>query len=398
MQRKLPAPSSVFDPMKILPRHIHDLVLESVPTDPKAKLISSKTLRLDKLHSHRSTVGNTDREVSFSTYPDSDAKNLKKAAAVHFETVEQNMVFGNGTSELIDLITRVFGTPFRDEVIVFEPTDTRFERAAKFAGLRVNKIKLTTNFDLATHKLPDDLNDKTKLIYLSNPNPIAGARLNEYNITNILDKFEGIVVLDESLIDYSEASTLIPYLDTYPNLIVLRSFSHAWGLAGARLGVAFAHPSVAYILNALRQEFNVSAVAQEVGMNTLEVDHQKERVVKETIRAKAKLKIELEQLFFIQEVFESETNALMVRVPNPDLATRYLQEEGIAVLDVSELEGCHGCIRITVGRSDQNELLMKALTEMPSKTSPTKRILRSLGRSFRKVGVFLGIFKKVLGA
>ncbi len=235
------------------------------------------------------------------------------------------------------------------------------------------------------------------MLFLSNPNHFSGISLRGLDMVDIIADFNGIVVVDESFIGYEPENSLLEYLDSYPNLIIVQSFSNVWGMAGLRLGVLFASPQIVELLNKVKAPYSVNSVAQEVAVKALHLPEIKDRILAETIAERERLKDALLELKFVQEVFNSDTNFLLVRVEKPEQLLEYLDDERIYVCDASSQQNCHGCLRITVGNPDQNQRLLKSLQEMPSKTAPARMFFKKLGQTLQKASVFLGFFKKIVG-
>ena len=383
-----------FDAVKLVPRHINKLITQSQQKPILQHQHNANNITLDQPISHIGSVGSSE---DYHLYPDSLSMELRKALAKH-HTIDADKIFvGNGADEIIDLVIRAFAAPCRDQAITFAPTSPKFLHFASLNGITVNEVPLSSVSKLPIYQAKTAISSQTKILYISNPNPITGVALRNIDIVDILDAFEGIVIVDESGIDYADEASLLSIQESYPNLVIVQTFSQAWGLAGLRLGVAYGHPSVISILNTIKPPFNVNIVAQQAGIRALEVAHEKASAVSDTRLERERVREVLEGIGWIHEVIPSDSNFLLVKVQNPTKVATYLAEEGIHVLDVSQYNHCPDAVRITIGTTAQNDKLMMLMHQLPSKTSATRRFLKGLSRTIRKAGVFMGFFKKIIG-
>jgi histidinol-phosphate aminotransferase len=386
----MPSEFRLYD---LLPRHTRK-ILNAKHKGTKIQHFGDKVLALDKKESAWGSVG-TDEE--YHRYPDPKAEALRSELSEYYKVDMPKILVGNGTDALMDLIMRTFCTSGKDHILGCAPHSADLKHFACLNNLVLEEINLSSLFQLSIFKVRSQINEHTKILFLSNPNPISGVSLRGVDMVDLIEDFEGLVVVDESDIEYSPENSLLEYLDTYPNLIILRSFSNAWGLAGLRLGVAFASPEITRVLHLVKPPFAVNSAAQQIGIKALHVPEQKDRYVAETVLERNRLKDQLQQLKFVEEVHHSDANFLLVRVEKADALEEYLRDEQIAVLNVSHLHNCQNCLRITVGLPEDNQRLIKALREMPSKTAPARIFMKKLGKSLQKASVFLGFFKKIIG-
>jgi histidinol-phosphate aminotransferase len=382
-----------FDLHNFLPRHIRKLLHAKTATSSKHSG-AFNVLALDKNESAWGTVG-TDSD--YSKYPDSEATLLRKELSEYLKISSDKIMLGNGSDELIDLIMRVFTQNGKDHVLAFSPYAARVKHFAALNGLVVDEMHLNTAFQLSIFQVRNHINEHTKIMYISNPNPFSGICLRGMDMVDIIGDFNGIVIVDESCIGYQPENSLIEYIESYPNLVIVQSFSNVWGMAGLRLGVLFASPQIVEVLNKVRAPFNVNSMAQEIAVKALHIAEQKDRIVNETILERERLKDELLQLKFVQEVFNSDANYLLVRVDKPDHLIEYLDDERIYVYNATAYHNCSNCVRITVGSVEQNQRLLKTLREMSAKTAPARMFLKKLGQTLQRASVFLGFFKKIVG-
>jgi histidinol-phosphate aminotransferase len=264
-------------------------------------------------------------------------------------------------------------------------------------GLVLDEVALNDDFQLSVFQAKHYIKEETKILYLSNPNPISGVALRGLDMIDMIDDFKGIVIVDESNIGYNSQNSLLEYLDSYPNLIIIQSFSNVWGMAGLRLGAIFASPQIIDVVNTVKAAFNVNAVAQEIATRALRIPEQRDRVVAQTIAAREKLTEELSKFKFVLEIYKSEANYLLVKVDKPKQLLNYLEDEHIYVYDASGLPACENALRIKVGNDEENRRLIKILKEMAAKTSPARMIIKKIGQTLQRASVFLGFFKKIMG-
>lgn len=392
--------NSSFDLQRVLPKHIKRLLSHHQPVEKWANTGVSP-LFLDKNESRFGTVGS---DQNYHLYPDSHAVALKTELAEYKAVKEDEIFLGNGSDEVIDVLIRSFCTPGKDRVLFFTPTDSRLKRLASLSNIGVDEVALTNFFQLPTYQAGEFIREETKIVFVNNPNPISGICVDKYNVLDligmldILADFNGIVVIDESYIDYAQDESLLDCIHSYENLVIVQSFSRAWGLAGLRLGTAYAHPELIKVLEAVRPAYNVNIVAQEAALKALRVPDNKERVVANTIKERDRMVDVLTQLKFVESVRPSDANFLLVETEKAELVLEYLKKEHIVVYDASALSNCENCIRITVGRPEDNDTILQALALLPKKTSPTRVFLKKVSTSLRKASVFLGFFKKFLGS
>lgn len=379
---------------KWLPKHIRKLAAS------KAALAKEPILKEGFLNAHRPTglYGTVGTDENHSQRPDTKATRLKEELAAHMNLDMQQICIGNGSTELVDLILRTFCNPNQERVLAFTPSNNRLEHFAHLHALELDLLELGHNFEMPIYEVRKSIAEATKLLFIENPNHITGSCFASFDIVDVATSFEGIVVIDESAIDYASENSLVSIIQDCPNVIIIQSFSWAWGLAGLPVGMAYANPEIIKILNLLKSPFSVNTLAQKMATKALYVADQKDRIVARTIEEREQVKTTLEKLPAILEVFDSETNTLLVKVEDPELMTQHLlKEELIHVLNVSNLPGLDNCLRITIGSGLDNMRLVKAFKDMPSKTSSSRLFWKAVSGTLRQASSFLGIFKKILG-
>ncbi|MCH2022082.1 MAG: histidinol-phosphate aminotransferase family protein [Saprospiraceae bacterium] len=380
----------------LLPRHIRKIVQAKIASPfvlPKTK---DGFLNMDSTVSPFGTVGT---DEMYNIVPDSETKTLKKELSAFSKTNSNQISIGNGSDELFDLLIRTFCNPHEDKILCFSTGNQRVIHHAKMNAVEVDELTLQGDFELPVFDIKRAITKETKVIFVENPNQITGKCFSNFDIIDLATGFDGIVVIDESAIDYAANKSLISMINLCSNVVIIQNFCRAWGLSGLPVGVAYAQPSIITILNLLKPPFSVNIMAQRMAIKAMYVTDQKDRIVQKTIEERAKVKAALEQLPNVNKVHDSETNTLLIEVINVAETIAYLRnEEQIYVFDASSISGLENCIRITIGLGIQNMRLVKALKNMPAKTSKGYIFWRKMGKTLRKASMYLGIFKKIFGA
>jgi histidinol-phosphate aminotransferase len=300
----------------------------------------------------------------YNRYPDPSQLQLKQKVAKIKNVAIEQIFFGNGSDEAIDLLIRIFCEPYQDSIIIAEPTYGMYSVCAEVSGVKVKSVTLTSEFELDDQAVLSAADATTKLLFLCSPNNPSGNLLSRSKVENILRNFPGIVVLDEAYIDFSSAKSFVEELNLYPNLVVLQTFSKAWGLAGLRLGMAFASADIITLLNKIKPPYNVNDATQSIILEALNHHDQKNIWVEEIIRLREKLTVSLATLSVVERVFLSDANFLLVRVNNATSIYQHLLRKNIIVRNRSTVRLCDNCLRITVGTAIENERLIQAIKQL----------------------------------
>ena len=295
-------------------------------------------------------------------YPDPHQKQLKQALA-HLKGVDTAQIFvGNGSDEAIDLCFRIFCEPGQDNVVAIAPTYGMYGVAAAINNVAVREVPL----DAETYALNVDhmlaaVDEHTRLMWVCSPNNPTGNAFELADLERLANNFNGILVVDEAYADFSEKGSMLSVLDKHPNLVVLQTLSKAWGMAGLRLGLAFAAEPIAQLFARVKYPYNVNGPTQQEVMRRLETEphdaHVAEVVAQRQMLAKA-----LSDLACVVKVFESDANFLLVKVTDADKIYNQLVAEGIIVRNRNKVVGCEGCLRLTVGTPHENQRLLKVLS------------------------------------
>ncbi len=297
-------------------------------------------------------------------YPDPLQRKLKKEIA-NWRNVSAKQVFlGNGSDEIIDLFIRAFCEPGKESILVNPPTYGMYEVCANVNAVEVEKVNLTSDFQLDVTSIWDQVSEKTKLIFICSPNNPTGNRLKIPDIVDILTRFNGLVILDEAYVDFSIAGSLLPLISQFKNLVVLQTLSKAWGLAGIRLGMAFADQEIVEALTKIKFPYNVNSISQQIAYNKIKNERDDfYDIIQRVLRQRNYLVDELSGLSYVQKVYPSDANFLLVKVDQPGALFVYLRKKQILIRDRSKEPGCEGCVRITVGKPSENKKLLAAMKE-----------------------------------
>ncbi|GAO29050.1 histidinol-phosphate transaminase [Geofilum rubicundum] len=299
----------------------------------------------------------------YNRYPDPHQRKLKRVIGELKQCDPSSIFLGNGSDEAIDLVFRAFCRPGVDNVVSIDPTYGMYQVAAETNDIEVRKVLLTPDFELNTEAVLKAVDQQTKIIWLCSPNNPTGNCFHEADIKQLLTTFEGIVVLDEAYIDFAPGKSLLPQLSAYPNLVVLQTFSKAWGMAGIRLGMAFASPDIIQILSRIKYPYNLNVLTQQKAMELIS----KNKVATEDwiellIAERLKMAEHLKQLPFVHHVYPSDANFLLLKTPDAKKIYNYLVERKIVIRDRSSVALCAGCLRITIGSPEENKALINQLS------------------------------------
>jgi len=299
--------------------------------------------------------------ANYNRYPDPLQLDLKDAISKIKGVPIENTFLGNGSDEAIDLLFRAFCNPGKDNVIVLPPTYGMYEVSANINDAEIRKVNLLPNFQLDMEKIAETIDKNTKLIFICSPNNPTGNSINREDIETILTNFKGIVVVDEAYINYAKQKTFIQELTEYANLVVLQTFSKAWGLAALRLGMAFSSTKVIDVLNKIKPPYNINQATQDLAFEALKNIAQVNNWIKESVSERERLSKALNDLSIVNKVYPSDANFILAEVTDALKTYNILVEQGIIVRDRSKVTLCEGCLRITVGTKEENDKLLTVL-------------------------------------
>jgi len=293
-------------------------------------------------------------------YPDPQQSKIKdKLSAI--KSVETNQIFiGNGSDEVIDLAFRIFCEPGKDKVLTFTPTYGMYDVSANINNIEVIKQPLINDFQINLNQLQPYLDfEDVKIIFICSPNNPTGNSINTEDIEYIIENFNGIVIVDEAYIDFSLQASFIKNINKYNNLIVSQTFSKAWGLAGVRVGVAYASEAIVALYNRVKPPYNVSTLNQEAVLECLNNQSEVSKNIDIILSERTKLKDALNQLDIVKKIYPTDANFLLVEVDNADKTYQYLIDKKVIIRNRNTQ--VENCIRITVGTAVENERLIEAL-------------------------------------
>ena len=299
----------------------------------------------------------------YNRYPDPLQKALKEKIST-LKNISVNQIFlGNGSDEPIDLLIRAFCEPGIENIVTINPTYGMYQVAADTNDIEVIKVSLTENFELDSKQVHKAANEKTKLIFLCSPNNPSGNSLDKNAMLEIVQNFSGLVIIDEAYIDFAPGKSLLHEIDKYPNLVILQTFSKAWGMAGIRLGMAFASNEIISVLNKIKYPYNINILTQKKALELLNNREQVEIWVKKLIDEREKMTKYLSKFHFVTRIFPSDANFLLVSMTDARGIYNYLVESGIIVRDRSKIHLCDNSLRITIGTMEEDNVLLQALKE-----------------------------------
>lgn len=294
-------------------------------------------------------------------YPDPLQSELKHRIALINGLSPPKIFVGNGSDEAIDLLFRIFCEPGRDEVVICPPTYGMYRVSADINDVRVREVSLTDDFDLDVSAISAAISRRTKLVFICSPNNPTGNHMSQKSIIEIVKKFEGIVVVDEAYIHFAEAASMTNELDRLPNLVVLQTFSKAWGMAGLRVGIALASEVIIELFNRVKPPYNVSSIAQRAVLDALDDETKVNEWVAAALNGRAVLIETIGKLSFVKRIYPSDANFLLVKVADAGAVYRFLSDLRVVVRNRSNVELCEGCLRITIGTPEENRRLLDAL-------------------------------------
>ena len=301
---------------------------------------------------------------NWNRYPDPYQWEIKEKLAILKSCRPTQIFLGNGSDEPIDLIIRLTCEPQEDNIIILPPTYGMYEVSASVNNVEIQKINLTTDYQLDTDKIIAAINPKTKLIFICSPNNPTGNIIDRTSILKIIENFQqGIVIIDEAYNDFSNEPSFILELDRFQNVMVLQTFSKAWGLASLRMGMAFANEDLIKFLNKIKYPYNINGLTQKALLENIgNIDFVKKSV--ETLtQNREKLRSQLEELAIVTKIFPSDANYLLVKFTEAKKVFDYLIEHKTIVRDRSKVVLCEDSLRISVGTASENEQLINLLNQ-----------------------------------
>lgn len=297
----------------------------------------------------------------YNRYPDPLQWKLKEKVSEIKQVDIQKIFFGNGSDEPIDIVIRIFCEPTVNNIVAIDPTYGMYKVCADINNVEYRSVLLKDNFILDADAVLKATDDKSKIIFLCSPNNPSGNLLNKEEVLKIVQVFSGIVVLDEAYIDFAPEASWVSQLDKYPNLVILQTFSKAWGIAAVRLGMAFASPEIISLFNKVKYPYNINILTQNFVQSELDKIQLKEEWVKTLLAQRVYLVQELLKISFIEKIYPSDANFILVKVPDANNTYNKLVDQGIIIRNRNTVSLCNGCLRITIGTKEENNKLISAL-------------------------------------
>jgi histidinol-phosphate aminotransferase len=297
----------------------------------------------------------------YNRYPDPMAYDVKTRLSQIKGVPSKNIFLGNGSDEAIDILFRSFCNPGVDNVIIVPPTYGMYEVSANINDVELKRVNLTADYQLNLEGIAEAIDKNTKLIFVCSPNNPTGNSIHREDIETLLANFNGIVVIDEAYINFSRQKSFIQELTEYANLVVLQTLSKAWGLAALRVGMAFASEEIIEVFNKVKPPYNINEASQQLALEALQNTNQVNDWIKETLKERDQLVINLKNLDFVLDIYPSDANFILVKTTAADAIYNFLVENGIIIRNRNKVELCEGCLRITIGTPQENQTLIETL-------------------------------------
>ena len=342
------------------------------------KLVRSHIADLQPYSSARNEFDPVEREVVYldanenpfdngvNRYPDPQQRKLKEVISRRRGVAANQLLLGNGSDEVLDLIFRAFCIPNQDKIIVMPPTYGMYRVLANINCVSLTEVPLNNDFQLITKKIINQISSQTKAIFLCSPNNPSGNSFRREDILTLLQSFTGLVVIDEAYIDFSTQKSLVSELSSYPNLIITQTLSKAYGLAGIRLGICIASEEIVDILNKIKPPYNINSLTQERAISALKDWDTTQEQITQLIAERKGLFAQLEKISFVEKVYPSDANFLLVRVDDANKRYAQLIQNDIVVRNRSKQVGCENCLRFSVGTPQENQILIETLNRLSS--------------------------------
>lgn len=303
-------------------------------------------------------------DLELNRYPMPYQEKLRSVIADYREVDTENVFVGVGSDEAIDLLFRIFCSPGKDKVITNPPTYGMYKVSANINNIKVDEVLLTPDFQLQTERILNRVTDFTKLIFVCSPNNPTANDMDRKDIIYLLENFDGLVVVDEAYIDFSEQAGFADEVKNYPNLVVLQTLSKAFGLAGIRLGIAIANPEVIKYMMKVKAPYNVNKLTSQAALTGFENLESVQKNIKSINSEKKRIVAELENLVQVEKVFPSDANFLLFRVDDALNVYKKLADSGVIVRYRGNEPHCENCLRVTIGTSEENDQFLSSLIKI----------------------------------
>lgn len=319
------------------------------------------------LDANENAYGSVTSTGNYSRYPDPMQHQVKEQLSALKSVPVENIFLGNGSDEPIDLLFRIFCEPNVDNFIQTPPTYGMYQVCADINNIHTINVNLTEDFQLRPNDILSAVTPNTKLIFICSPNNPSGNSLKHDDIVKIIEGFNGLVVVDEAYIDFSDAQSFVAHLSKYPNLVVLQTFSKAWGLANLRLGMAFASVEIMAILNKIKYPYNVNGLTQSLALDALKNVSKKNDYVHKIVAQRKALETTLAEFDFVKKLHPSDSNFILVQFEKANELFAYLIDNEVITRSRTKVVLCDDCIRVTVGTEAENEVFLNKIKAFYSK-------------------------------
>ncbi len=319
------------------------------------------------LDANENSLGSVIRDewdLKLNRYPDPAQNEIREKLSKYLGVQKEKLFFGVGSDEIIDLLIRIFCNPGKDSVLITEPTYGMYKVACDVNDIKVLSVPLNRRFQLDITKIFEIINRTTKIIFLCSPNNPTGNLLKKKDVIKLVKSFKGIVVIDEAYIDFSEKKSFVNDVANYKNLIVMRTFSEAWGLAGIRSGFSIADEFITNLLFKITAPYNLNKFTSNAILNALSNIKKKDSFVRKLNLEKEKLTEQLKNIKQIQKVFPSDANFILFRIKKATEIYNELATKGIIIRDRSNQVGLDNCLRVSIGTPKENRIFIKTLKEI----------------------------------
>ncbi|HXB13675.1 MAG TPA: histidinol-phosphate transaminase [Bacteroidia bacterium] len=313
------------------------------------------------LDANENSLGSAIKTHSLNRYPDPLQLKVKAKIGKMKGVNSKNIFLGNGSDEAIDILIRAFCNPGKDNIIILPPTYGMYEVAARINDVGIKSVNLTKDFKLDVKGIEKAINKNTKLIFVCSPNNPTGTIVDKKDIKKLLKSFDGIVVVDEAYIDFADSQTMLSNINKHPNLVILQTFSKAWGMAGLRVGMAFSSAELINIMNKIKAPYNVGELAQSFILQALEKKADVSKMVKLLKQERSKLEVALSKFNFVRAIMPSQANFLLVKTSCADKLYNFLISNNVVVRNRSTQALCEGGLRFTIGTPVENKKLLSLL-------------------------------------
>lgn len=333
-------------------------------TSAREQFLDHALTLLDANENPWGAIGSVDNHQILNRYPDPYQRAVKQKLSEARDYPPERIFLGNGSDEIIDLLIRIFCEPGQDEIIITAPTYGMYKVSAAINNVRVNEVLLEDTFQLNAERMLEAVDASAKLMFLCSPNNPTGNLLDKSQVLKILQRFDGIMVIDEAYIDFADDAGFVEQCSQFPKLVVMQTFSKAWGMAGIRLGVAYTSEAIIGYLNKIKPPYNVNQLTQKRALTSMEDAHEISMLVAKVQNGREWLRKELSRLSSVQMVYPSDANFLLVKMDQAGATYKALVDHQIIVRDRSNVQLCEGCLRITVGTEEENQRLIDVLQRL----------------------------------